>query len=324
MLDGDNRVLYTATIAQQPQVWTIKEHHYEPHAFKDPTQSPNHSPVRGYPHGGGNNNNHTTVPFTDKPVPPGPSLTAHLPRDVELVEIVPASEHPKSPLTSARRSPSSPSRSTISLPQTYTGPVLNATFTDPESGRRVRTSYATWSEGDSTTTNHLGDETAASFHHGKDDDDVGIRAESSYYYPQYRRARAWTDDSGGPYADPYGFSGVYAPHISPLTTIPSPSAAVNAEPHRMPEEDPRGGDEMRDIILTGKVRLSEQLLVNFVHTELILLCVGPFCLGPFLVERKGSAVGWYDQYRENICSCCLIFPWEVESAQITPSLSPGE
>ena len=59
MLDGDDTAIHTATIAQQPQIWSIREHH---------------SRQMG------------------EVVPSGPSLNGFLPTDLELIESGPTGE----------------------------------------------------------------------------------------------------------------------------------------------------------------------------------------------------------------------------------------
>ena len=122
MLDGDDNAIHMATIALQPQVWSIKEHHYQPHVI-----APLHDSISHRGRGD------TALRRTLRPVPTGPSLTAHLPRSLELVECI--------------GSPSS-SMLKFSNPHSRIGSMLHATYVNPASGIRVRSTYTTWTGGE--------------------------------------------------------------------------------------------------------------------------------------------------------------------------------
>ncbi|KAF9510422.1 hypothetical protein BS47DRAFT_66893 [Hydnum rufescens UP504] len=130
MLDGDDTAIHNAVIARQPQVWSIREHHYQPHVI-----APLHDSTS-------QRRTETSLRRTLRPLPSGPSLGAHLPLNLELVECTSAVSTSKSPSLI-----SSPSFSTMFRnlnPHSQIGPMLHATYTNPTSGTRVRTTYTTW------------------------------------------------------------------------------------------------------------------------------------------------------------------------------------
>ncbi|KAF9510423.1 hypothetical protein BS47DRAFT_67075 [Hydnum rufescens UP504] len=130
MLDGDDMAIHMAMIARQPQVWNIKEHHYQPHVI-----APLHDSTS-------QRRTETSLRRTLRPMPSGPSLSAHLPRNLELIECIPA--------VSASKPPSLISSSSSSVifenlnPHSHIGPMLHATYTTPTRRTRVRTTYTTW------------------------------------------------------------------------------------------------------------------------------------------------------------------------------------
>ncbi|KAF8328231.1 uncharacterized protein EI90DRAFT_2926448, partial [Cantharellus anzutake] len=78
MLDGDDDAIHSATIGQQPQVWSIREHQHNP-KLAAALESWGHTDRHGV----------HRAPISTKPVLPGPSLNAHLPEDVEIEEVHP-------------------------------------------------------------------------------------------------------------------------------------------------------------------------------------------------------------------------------------------
>jgi hypothetical protein len=131
MLDGDDTAIHNAVIARQPQVWSIREHHYQPQVV-----APLHDSTSQRRTG-------TSLRRTLRPMPSGPSLGANLPRNLELVECTPAAKSPSlitsSSFSTIFRNPN---------PHSQIGPMLHATYTNPASGTRIRTTYTTWTAGE--------------------------------------------------------------------------------------------------------------------------------------------------------------------------------
>ncbi|KAF8312135.1 hypothetical protein DL93DRAFT_2082554 [Clavulina sp. PMI_390] len=115
MLDGDDEAIHSSTIAQQPQVWSIKEHHYSRSLtsaaqYLDPADD--------------------DVDFPDSLIDMGPGLHGFLPDDVHLEDTIQGSraQSPTSPFTSPPPSPS---------------PTLTATYMDHNSGVPTTKTYIT-------------------------------------------------------------------------------------------------------------------------------------------------------------------------------------
>jgi len=297
MLDGDNEAIHTATVAQQPQVWSIKEHHYEPSWVREKiatghasTSSSPSSPTtnmnaaregrNGPSSWAGVSSPHNTVVLTTKSVPLGPSLTANLPPDAELVEVAAALDHhhhhvhhhphPRYPSAETTRRSSG-----AMAPPSYFGdvanhdaggggigsggPMLQATYMDEVTGTRVRSSYPTWTPGSTVGT-----------HHHPTLRDM-VHADENTMMPRAIGGGGYSyDSSSGTYADPYGFCGVYA-SSSTMGSSGASSSSVGGGTSpvngcaRLPvssdginigdlgaETGDGDDDDVRDVILTGK------------------------------------------------------------------------
>src|SRR5258708_4854227 len=123
MLDGINSAIHSATIGQQPQVWSIHEHHHntELSSTLATWEKCYHNGIH-------------RAPISTSPVLSGPPLNAHLPNDVEIEEV-----HPDSVMIHYASFYSG-------IDQSRIGPMIHLTYQDPKQEHRVRSVYSTWTE----------------------------------------------------------------------------------------------------------------------------------------------------------------------------------
>lgn len=213
MLDGDDEAIHSSTIAQQPQVWSIKEHHYP-----IPSSIARSRPLSRVPS--------STTPLRrleerpsrleslkpsalDKPINLGPPLHGNLPQDIqfddpELHETATGNQSPYSP-------PSSPRPSFRALPT-----PLVAQYIDRSTGLPTRSTYSTW------TGSSIGRDGASTPAHFTSSSVKDRRHQEMARYAA-ARANSQRDDptiSIRGYADPYGFS---SPAVSQPNSHPSSS-----------------------------------------------------------------------------------------------------
>lgn len=246
MLDGDDEAIHSSTIAQQPQVWSIKEHHYPL-----PSSMARSRPLSRVPS--------STTPLRrleertsrleslktsvqDKPIDLGPSLHGNLPEDIqfddpELQETAAGNQSPYSP-------PSSPRPSLKALPS-----PLVAQYIDRSTGLPTRSTYSTW------TGNTAGRDGANTPAHVASSSVKDRRHQEMARYAA-ARANSHRDDpsiSIRGYADPYGFS-------SPMMSQPNSHPSSSTTSLDNFAGDPKStslihttDDALDDIVLTGKV-----------------------------------------------------------------------
>lgn len=240
MLDGDDDAIHSSTIAQQPQVWTIYEHHHPIPNTMDTTASVSMK------RSGSCDSHHS---LTTGPVAVGPSLHGHLPRGIEIKEHLPM-DLPK------------PSRSRQLAQTSSSGPPsllsrkIVATYIDPSSGVTKHTSYTTWTDPQQANDTLPSDPA----HSVSPSERRGLRTLHAVARSISMREKPYS----GNYADPYGFSSPHTPQ-----NLSGPPSRSSPEPQRASEIKlvTTLDDSPQDIILTGKVCGSENpsALVHFAH-----------------------------------------------------------
>lgn len=130
MLDGDNDAIHSSTIAQQPQVWSISEHHSLPSSSRS---IPSTIETSG--------TNASGLP-TRRQIPPGSSLTGYLPPEVEFDLLKRPTVASTSPTSPTRNSRKSKEKATTDLGTSS----VHASFVDPITGLKVDAEYETWDE----------------------------------------------------------------------------------------------------------------------------------------------------------------------------------
>lgn len=233
MLDGDDEAIHSSTIAQQPQVWSMKEHHHPRiQSFGQPFEAGTagrRSDDR--PPGG-------STADVNPPIALGPSLNGHLPAGIEF------SEQTWQDTGNTRRPPRSPRSSAPSpapMATRFSPPTLLASYPDPSTGLPTRSVYATWVEESDTIAD------AAS--------ELGRR---QIRHVAGTRVSSRGDLTTASYVDPYDFR-------SPDASQPSsrPSSRRNSFGSGPTEDKPPSHSDStndfadatpQDVVLTGKVR----------------------------------------------------------------------
>jgi len=236
MLDGDDEAIHSSTIAQQPQVWSVKEHHHPRSQSGLSSRQP--SDARTAARREDDQLRGNILAGLDPPVILGPSLNGHLPTGIELIEQT-WSDTGRSPrgTPSSRHSPSaSPPRTPTRAPP----PTLLASYVDPSTGLPTQSIYSTWADQNDATANVS--------------PEVELRRQIAARHLAGNRASSSRDDPTiAGYADPYGFSGP-ASHPSSNSGRSFDGELMEHELHGHADSTDDFTDAIpQDIILTGKV-----------------------------------------------------------------------
>lgn len=275
MLDGDDEAIHSSTIAQQPQVWSIKEHHHPKRlSSRRPSDAGTAAGHRG-----------DSLADHDLPVELGPSLNGHLPVGVELNEQTRQDTGNSSrPRRSRHSPPSSPPRTPTRVPP----PVLLASYVHPSTGSPAQSVYSTWVEGNDATASVA--------------PEVERREQFAALLTR-NRASSSRDDPGVGYANPYGVS---SPGAS--WSNPRPSSSRNSFDGELMENTLHGHSgsgtphdfadtTTQDIILTGKVCWHDFNITRYDLHFSFTSIKGVLRMGTVHSQRKGSTVGWYGEPR---------------------------
>jgi hypothetical protein len=236
MLDGDDEAIHSSTIAQQPQVWSIKEHHHPRSQSRLSSRQPFNPGtavwrINDRPPGG-------SVADFDLPIVLGPSLNGHLPVGIEV------SEQMWQDTGTTSRGPTRSHSPASSPAPTFPSPILVASYVDPSTGLRTQSVYSTWVGEYDAIAN------AAS--------EVERRQIASRHEASNRASSSRGDTTTVGYADSYGFSGPQTsqPSSRPSNRRDSFDAGLmeNILPGRPDSTNDFADTTPQDIILTGKVR----------------------------------------------------------------------
>ena len=221
MLDGDDTAILSATIGQQPQVWSIREHHHNPEL------SSALATWEQYCHSGIHR-----APISTSPVLCGPTLNAHLPNDVKIEEVYPDSEliHCASFYSG--------------IDQSRIGPMIHLTHHNLEQGHRVRSVYSTWSVEDTSV---------------RDTPPRGRAVLPATFLATKIDSPSDSRDLFADPFGSSGYDAAWASPSFVANDVPTVSATDGTqdtnEPMAVLQSDPEEDDE-RDIILTGKVSVT--------------------------------------------------------------------
>lgn len=321
MLDGDDEAIHSSTIAQQPQVWSIKEHHYPPSNSSVRLRPLSHVPSSKSSVGRSKLDRplRRESSHMEKPIDLGPSLHGHLPQDIQFdepalrdVNTSASQRQSPSPLSPYSPPPSPPQSPFKSLPS----PTVVATYTDRLTGLPTQSTYSTW-----TGPSHGVNMKPIQHRSSSNGLPTGVAKERKSHNQMARHVAATRtightheDPTITGYADPYGFS-------SPSESLPGSHASssvtsldgslVDMKPPSHLVNDIAADDALDDIVLTGKVgsqSYSVQAIRKCSWLILVSTLIGTFCMGAVSAERQSATMGWHDQYRQVIRVFHLIIP----------------
>jgi len=257
MLDGDDEAIHSSTIAQQPQVWSVKEHHHLRSQSGLSSRQPSDVGTTARREGGQLRS--SVLAGLDPPVMLGPSLNGHLPIGIELIEQTWPHTGPPRGTLSSRHSPSaSPPGTPPRAP-----PTLLASYVNPSTGLPTQSIYSTWVDQNANANVSPEVEWRRQRHL------AGNRASSSR-----------DDPTTASHADSYEFPG---PASHPISRPSSRRGSFDGE---LMEHELYGDSDStdgftdaihQDIILTGKVCgviSRHHITLTFTSPK------GSFCVGP--------------------------------------------
>jgi hypothetical protein len=237
MLDGDDEAIHSSTIAQQPQVWSVKEHHHPRSQSGLSSRQPSDVGTAARREGGQLRSN--ILAGLDPPVILGPSLNGHLPIGIELIEQTWSDTGGPRGTPSSRHSPST---SPPGTPTRAPPPTLLASYVDPSTGLPTQSIYSTWVDQNDPTANVS--------------PEVEWRRQIAARLASNRASSSRDDPTIAGYADSYRFSG---PASHPTSRPSSSGRSFDGElmEHELDWDSDSTGSLTdaipQDIILTGKV-----------------------------------------------------------------------